>query len=268
MTAGSDRKRLRLGVAQFDAIEGDIAANVAEHARLMDEAGGEGVHVLVFPELSITGYAGNILDEAPGRCRVDPDGLDLASLRDACRRNGLVAVVGAGLDHGRGLELSTIVYGRQGEVSATYGKRYLDPREKGWFVAGGPDRTIDVDGWRLGLGICYDSSFPEQARALALGGADAYLVSGAFPVGDSDHRRSVYFPARALENTVYEAFSNYVGDHGGLSYCGRSAVFGPDGRLLADAGPDRAGIATADLDPEKLRKTRENLTMLMDCRPG
>ena len=81
---------------------------------------------------------------------------------------------------------------------------------------------------------------------------------------DSDHRRSVYFPARALENTIYVAFANYVGGHDGLSYCGRSALHGPDGRLLADAGPDRTGIATAELDRENLRQTRETLRMLHD----
>ena len=127
---------------------------------------------------------------------------------------------------------------------------------------------IEVDGWRLGLGICYDSSFPEHGRALALEGADAYLVSGAFPLGESDRRRSIYFPARALENTVYVAFANFIGAHDGLDYCGRSAVHGPDGRVLADAGPDRTGIAVAELDPEALRQTRAALRMLHDRSEG
>ncbi len=99
---------------------------------------------------------------------------------------------------------------------------------------------------------------------LVLEGADAYLVSGAFPLGESDHRRSVYFPARALENTFYVAFANFVGAHDGLTYCGRSAVHGPDGRMLADAIPDRTGIAVAELEPERLRRTRETLRMLRE----
>ena len=91
-------------------------------------------------------------------------------------------------------------------------------------------------------------------------------MSGAFPGGESDHRRSIYFPARALENTFYVAFANFVGAHDGLEYRGRSAVYGPDGRSLADAGPDGAGIAVAKLDPEILRRTRETLPMLRDRR--
>ena len=93
-------------------------------------------------------------------------------------------------------------------------------------------------------------------------------MSGAFPGGESDHRRSIYFPARALENTFYVAFANFVGAHDGLEYRGRSAVYGPDGRRLADSGADRPGIAVADFDPDILRRTRETLPMLRDRREG
>jgi predicted amidohydrolase len=266
MALKDEGKTLRVGAAQFDAVAGNIAANAAVHERLIDEACGLGVEVLVFPELSIPGYASSVLDEAPERCIVDPGGPDLKAVRDACRRNRIVAVVGGALRNARGLGLSAIVIDRQGQVCTTYDKQHLDGREQGWFVPGTAGCMIDVDGWRLALGICYDSSFPEHGRALALAGADAYLVSGAFPGGESDHRRSIYFPARALENTFYVAFANFVGAHDGLDYRGRSAVHGPDGRLLADAGPDRSGIAVADFDPERLRRTRETLRMLRDRR--
>lgn len=266
MALKDEGKTLRVGVAQFDAVAGDIPANVAAHERLIDEAGSEGVEVLVFPELSLPGYASSILDDAPERCVVDPSEPALEPLLEACRRNRIVAVVGGALRNARGLGLSAIVIDRQGQVCATYDKQNLDSREQGWFVPGTSGCMIEVDGWRLGLGICYDSSFPEHGRALALEGADAYLVSGAFPGGESDRRRSIYFPARALENTVYVAFANYVGAHDGLEYRGRSALHGPDGRLLADVGPDQTGIAAAELDPEMLRQTRETLPMLHDWR--
>jgi predicted amidohydrolase len=268
MALKNEGEALRVGAAQFDAVAGDIAANVAVHERLIDEAGGLGVEVLVFPELSLPGYASSVLDQVPERCVVDPEGPDLKPVRDACLRNRVVAVVGGSLRSARGQGLSAIVIDRQGGICATYDKQHLDDREKGWFVPGTSACMIEVDGWRLGLGICYDASFPEHGRALALEGADAYLVSAAFPVGDSDHRRSVYFPARALENTFYVAFANFVGAHDELDYCGRSAVHGPDGRVLADAGPDRSGIAVAELDPEALRRTRATLQMLRDRGQG
>ncbi|MHA1152251.1 MAG: carbon-nitrogen hydrolase family protein [Alphaproteobacteria bacterium] len=264
MALKSEGKALRVGAAQFDAVAGNITANAATHETLIDEAGGLGVEVLVFPELSLPGYASSVLNQTPERCVVDPDGPDLNPLRDACRRNRIVAVVGGCLRNARGLGLSAIVVDRQGQICATYDKQHLSGPEQDWFVPGASGCMIEVDGWLLALGICYDSSFPEHGRALALEGADAYLVSGAFPRGESDHRRSIFFPARALENTIYVAFANFVGAHDGLEYRGRSAVHGPDGRLLADAGPDQPGIAVAELDPERLRRTRETLPMLRE----
>ncbi len=260
------KKALRVGVAQFDAESGDFAANAAEHAQLIGEAAARSVDLLVFPELSLPGYASDLLGQTPERCLIDPQGPDLAPIRAACRAGSIVAVVSGGLASKRGMTLSTLVIDRQGQICTRYDKRHLDSQEKAWFVPGASDRLIELDGWRLGLGICYDSSFPEQARSLAGQGADAYLVSGAFPLGDSDHRRTIYFPARALENTLYVAFANFVGSHAGLSYCGHSALYGPDGRVLADAGPAEPGLAIADLEAETLHQVRERLQMLRDRR--
>ncbi len=63
-----------------------------------------------------------------------------------------------------------------------------------------------------------------------------------------------------------QACANFVGARDGLTNCGRRAGHDPDGRLLADAGPDRPGIAVAELDPERLRQTRETLPMLHERR--
>ena len=65
MTLDVHRKALTIGAAQFDAVGGDITANVGEHVRLIDEAGGDGVDLLVFPELSLSGYARATLKAAP-----------------------------------------------------------------------------------------------------------------------------------------------------------------------------------------------------------
>ena len=62
MALKDECKTLRVGAAQFDAVAGNIAANAAVHERLIDEAGGLGVEVLVFPELSLPGYASSVLD--------------------------------------------------------------------------------------------------------------------------------------------------------------------------------------------------------------
>ena len=94
---------------------------------------------------------------------------------------------------------------------------------------------VDLDGWRLGLLICYDVEFPENARALALAGAD--LI--AAPTANMDPYEVVattLVPARAYENQVYFAYANYCGHEGEISYCGQSCVVAPDGTDAARAG--------------------------------
>ncbi len=259
-----DRAPLRVAVAQFDAECGDLDHNIASHIRLLEEAAAAGAALAVFPELSLTGYCAGLLDRDVTACIVDPGGDKLAELRGACARLGVAAVVGAPVAGERGLHLSAIVIGNRGDIERIYDKMYLDEDERRWFLRGGHPEQITIEGWNLGIGICYDSSFPEHARGYAVAGADAYLLPGAFPLGRSDYRRSVYFPARSLENTIYLAFSNYVGEHDGLAYGGMSAIHGPDGQCLSDAGPDDPGIAVHDLDDRLLKETRQSLQMLQD----
>ena len=257
---------LRIAAAQFDAESGDIDHIIACHIELISVAANEGAALVVFPELSITGYCASLLDQDSFALAVDPAGKAMAKLRSACESSNIAAVVGAPVVGAAGLHLSSIAIGREGGIETAYDKMYLDSDEKRWFVRGEKPRQITVDGWRLGLGICYDSSFPEHARGYALSGADVYVLSGAFPRGRSDYRRSIYFPARSLENTMFLAFSNYVGAHDGLEYGGMSAIHGPDGECLCDAGPTGHGLAMVSLDHAHLLEIRRNLQMLQDCR--
>ncbi|MCP3977992.1 MAG: carbon-nitrogen hydrolase family protein [bacterium] len=258
---------LKIGAAQFDARSGDFDFNVAAHVRLIERAAARGVSLVLFPELSVSGYAKDLLDSSPDDCVVDPDGARLAPIREACRVHRVASVVGASLRSDSGMTLSSIVVDRRGEVCARYDKQNLDESERVWFVAGRDGGMIEIDGRRLGLSICYDASFPEHARAAACSGADAYLIAGAFPVGASARRRAIFVPARAMENTVYTVFSNYSGAHAGWSFCGGSAVHGPDGAELATVGTDETGLAVAELNAEALARVRDDQRMLRDL-PG
>src|SRR5690606_19974830 len=113
-----------------------------------------------------------------------------------------------------------------------YDKQHLSGYENDYFTPGDHGASIVVDGWECGLGICYDASFPEHARAAALDGAVAYLVAAAFFPGGAD-RLALYAAARALDNGMYVVFSGLAGPCGDEEFIGGSAVHDPEGRALA-----------------------------------
>jgi 5-aminopentanamidase len=254
------RDLLRVASAQAVALPGEIERNVETATRLIDQATASGAGVIVFPELFLCGYDLTLLRRDPGRCDVEADDEQLDPVRDACRAGAITAVVSGSVltDDGRSRALSALVVDQDGGLSARYDKQHVWREERPLFQPGTRACIVDVRGWRLGLGICYDATFPEHARAAALAGADGYLCPSAF------REPTILHPVRALENTMYVVFSNLLGEADGRRFCGRSAIYGPEGEMLADAGPSEEGLAIGDFDPDVLADVRESSPMLRE----
>jgi 5-aminopentanamidase len=250
---------LRVASAQAVPAPGEIERNVETAVRLIDQAVQAGAALVVFPELFLCGYHLSLVRSDPGRCDIAADDARLDPVRDRCRSGPITTVLSGSVptDEG-GRTISALVLDEHGETSARYDKQYLWRDERPLFELGAQGCVVDVRGWRLGLGICYDATFPEHARAAALAGADGYLCPSAF------RERTILHPVRALENTFYVVFSNLLGEADGRRFCGYSAIYGPDGKLLADAGPVQDGLAIADFDAEALAAAREQSPMLQE----
>jgi predicted amidohydrolase len=260
---------LRVAAAQAESVPGDVAANVATAVSLVSSAADRGARVVVLPELFLTGY-----DEAAWTHDASLALTDeaLAPLSGVARARSVVVVVGAAVRRGldastgagrHGSTLSVLVVDAHGEVSAPYDKQYLSGPERDFFTAGDHGATIVVDGWDLALGVCYDGCFPEHALAATAGGASAYLVPAAYYVG-AEHRRDVYYAARALDNGIYVVFAGLTGRCGSGSFSGGSAVYDPEGRPVARAGDEAPAIVTHDLDLDVVRRTQRDHPMARD----
>jgi predicted amidohydrolase len=252
---------LTMAAAQAEAVAGDLAANAATAARLVREAGDSGAQVVVLPEAFLTGYD---LPTFAGALPALVD-LPLDALREAARDTGAVVVLGSALESGGVKTLSSVVVQPDGAVDVPYDKQHLDGEEKQIFTAGDHGASLRVHGVELGLSICYDGCFPEHARAAAEDGAVGYLSSSAYFAG-AEHRRDVYYAARAVENGLYVVFAGLTGRCGAREFSGGSAVYDPEGRPLARLGTE-PGVAVADLDTDLVETTRARHTMLADHRP-
>ena len=184
------RSPLVVAVAQPACLAHDVAANARAHAALVRQAH---ARVVVFPELSLTGYE---LDADP----VGDDDPRLAPLVDACAATGALALAGAPVAGPGGKHIGVLAVDGDG-ARVAYRKMYLGGDEPAWFDPGPAPGIVEVDGWRLGLAVCKDTGVPEHAAATAAAGIDAYLAgvadrSGNVAVIEERARRIATDPRR------------------------------------------------------------------------
>lgn len=260
-------RALTVTAAQAACVPLDIPANAATAAALLRAAADQGADLMVLPELFLTGYELPGIVADPAAYTLLPADPRLDQLAAACARTRTAVVVGAPTrDAETGeLHVSALVLDRDGRFAAQYDKQHSTPTERAaGFTPGSRGCTVVLDGWRLGLGICWDLGFPEHARAAALDGCDAYLVGAMLGQGGGARQRAAVLPARAFDNTNYVVLANHSGPSGPYQGCGGSAVWGPDGGVLADAGSADPGLATVRLDPAALAAAREQEPVLVD----
>ncbi|HET8716867.1 MAG TPA: carbon-nitrogen hydrolase family protein [Nocardioidaceae bacterium] len=260
---------LRVATAQAESRPGDVEANVAAAVALVVEAARGGARVAVLPELFLTGYDPQTWHGGPALADVPAEDPRLAPLTEAAAQHQVVVVVGAAVDHtsgplsGKRTISLLLADGRDGgRLDVAYDKQHLTAEEKPWFTPGRRGASLVVDGWELGLGVCYDGCFPEHARAAAEAGATAYLCPAAYYTG-AEHRRDLYYAARALDNGIYVVLSDLTGTCGGRTFSGGSAVYDPQGRPVVRAGRERA-VVYADLEPAEVEVARELNPMTTD----
>jgi predicted amidohydrolase len=245
---------VRVAAVQAESSAGDVQANVAAAAEWTRAAAADGARVVVLPELFLAGYDPTTL-AARRDVDVDPADPRLAPLSDAAATAGVAVLVGASVRWPDGQRtLSIVSVGPDGAVEVAYSKQHLWEAEQQIFDPGDTGSTVLLDDWPIGLGVCYDGCFPEHARAAADAGALAYVCPSAYVVG-SEHRRDLYYAARALDNGVYTVMSGLVGRCGSLEFSGGTAVYDPQGRPISRV-ESGVGIAVADLDRAAIDEAR------------
>lgn len=229
------------------------------------QAKSAGAALLITPEMGLTGY--DIGPEAIA-ARAEPvDGAMMTAVAAIARRHDITLVVGfpEAAPSGKPYNAAALV-DASGVLRGLCRKTHLFGDVDRSQFSPGPTLAdaVDLNGWRLGLAICYDIEFPEVARHFAIKGVDAILV----PTANMHPYTSIatrLVPARAEENAVYIAYANYSGPEGRFDYCGLSCICGPDGNDLARAG-DGPDFLLADLSKPDLARTRAVSTHLADRR--
>ncbi|OII62222.1 carbon-nitrogen hydrolase family protein [Streptomyces sp. CC53] len=236
-----------VAAAQFSSVPGDVDGNARTMAGLVREAAG--ARVVVFPELALTGYEPELIARDPGLRLADGDPR-LDPVREACRESGAAAVVNTaapGRQGGPRPALTSYVIGPDGATLARYDKQHLHDAERGVFEAGTGDGRFTLDGHRFALATCFDNHFPELGGRAAADGCRVYLASSLYGTGNGVLERAAVYPALARDHGLFVVLANHVGPAGPWTGCGRSAVWGTDGTLLAEADGVRPGVVSTRL---------------------
>lgn len=221
---------LTLAVAQSIAAPGDVERSVRDHTRLALAAADRGARIVVFPELSLTGYDRR-LTPRDALAPTDPRLRPLQAVADA---RGLVVVVGTPLVSERGLHIGAVSL-TPGRPPQTYLKQYLHDGEEHTFVPGAGGAALRVGDHTVGVAICADIAHPEHARAAAIGGAGIDAAS-CFITPEGYAADAALLRGYAREHRMVVLLANYGAATSAWCSAGRSAIWSSDGELLA-CGP-------------------------------
>ena len=227
------------------------------------KAAAQGADALVTPEMFVGGYnigAKKIIAHAEQSAHV------IDRLTSIARMHCLALVVGLALPGNLRPYNACVALDLTGKEIGSYHKTHLyGDVDRAQFEAGTAlSQALDLNGWKVGLSICYDVEFPEVTRSLALQGAEIILCPTAnMTPFDSVATRLV--PARAEENAIFLAYCNYIGAEGEFAYNGLSCIAGPDGNDLSRSAHSEE-ILLASLDRMALNAAREVQTHLNDRR--
>lgn len=242
---------LTVSAVQYQALDGGVVPNAMEHVRLIEDAESHGARLVVFPELSLTGYNLALLT-SPESWLVQDDSR-LADIREICRRTGITAVVGGAYREPGGTpRLASLAIHPDGTTETAY-KAHLHGHEEDIFVAGNGACLLELDGWRIGLAICFDAAVPAHSTGAAEAGADAYAVSAAY-TREEDRRLELHLGARAMDNRMFGILANLGGTTTLGPSCGLSGFWGPDGLRMKKAAGTGTEVVTATLQRSALQK--------------
>jgi len=253
---------VKVAAVQHDIVWEDRNANFAHLAGKIAAAARDEARLVVLTEMFSTGFS-----MATQRTAEPFDGPSVQFLVEQAATHGIWACGSAPeVQPGDDLPSNTLILAGPDASVTRYAKihpfTYGGEHER--YAAGSDRVTVDVEGVRCSLFVCYDLRFADEFWALA-GATDCYVVVANWPAPRRDHWRTL-LRARAIENLAYVVGVNRVGRGGKLDYAGDSAVIGPFGEVVAEADAPVETTLLAEVDPRVVAETRASYPFLSDRR--
>lgn len=229
--------KTNIACMQMDCSLGQPLANLSKILQWTRTAAKRDAKLIAFPECALTGYAFDSLEEGT-QFAESLAGPSSQAIADVCRETGIYVAAGFIESEAGKFYNSVMLVGPEGVVGS-YRKVHLPFIGIDRFLSPGdrPFQVFELPFGKVGLNICYDISFPEAARVLKLMGAELIVLVTNWPPGAWRSPEFVV-STRALENHLFYAAVNRVGEERGWQFIGRSKVVDCNGDTLAEASPN------------------------------
>lgn len=247
---------MKLCAVQLASLKGDLPGNLQRHLACIEQAAALGAELVVFPELSLTGYEPSMARQTAlpiTSARLDP-------LQAACDRLGITVAVGLPLPTPHGIRIGMPVFCPDAPRQA-YAKRHLHDDELPYFTPGDQALLLEVGEHRVAPAICYESMFMAHAAVARERGADLYLVSVA-KTAKGIREGYVHYPEVARELGMSVLMANCVGPADTFIGAGGSAAWDSQGHLLASLDDHSEGLIVLDT------RSASAITLPLDTYPA
>jgi predicted amidohydrolase len=266
---------MRVALAQFSPVLGDIEKNLRRHLEYISRAKKENVDLLIFPELSLTGYTlKDLVADVAIRPERDPEFMQIIS-----HSKNISLVLGFVEEKERGQFFNSSAFLSEEKILHIHRKVYLPTyamfEEAKFFGQGKNFKTFDSPFGKAGMLICYDFLHYSSSYVLFAGGSEIIIVLSAAP-GRGMSEKETYASSYMWElmgesisrfSTAFLIYCNRVGFEDGKSFAGGSFIYAPSGQLIAKASYVEEEFLLAEIDLEEIRKYRKKWPYKRDDKP-
>jgi predicted amidohydrolase len=247
---------MKFCVVQTRPVKGNIQANIENHNRLIALAITKGADIIIFPELSLTGYEPELANDLA--TNIDDNRFDL--FQEISNLNRVIIGVGMPIRSSEGISISMIIF-QPGTTRNVYHKKYIHADEEEFFISGENSRVTIGEKNNIALAICYELSVPVHADEASKKKAEFYIAS-AVKTKDAMQRTMDRLSEIAKKYSMTVLFSNCVGKSGGDDCGGKSSAWNNKGELLGQLNETDEGILLLDTTTNEI--IREQLRLSHD----
>lgn len=237
---------MKIALAQTRPVRGDIQSNISKHINLINRAAEQKADIIIFPELSLTGYE----PSQAKQLATDEGDSRFAIFQQLSDYNHLVIGVGVPTKSDMGIQISMVLF-QPGNPQRVHSKMYLHPDEDPFFVPGVNIPGLIIDNIHIALAICYEIAVPQHAEIAHSNGAQLYIASVAKTMKGVE-KALVQLSGIAAKYSMTVLMSNSIGLCEDGECGGRSSVWHNKGSLIGQLNDTDEGLLLFDTATQEL----------------